>query len=136
MAPAAFFGPLGRYAYLVVFFALLAGVFHPFVADSDMATVIIGTMALFSGLAGCILVYRGVTAERVPDEFSAEPDHDNLQHATEQQTEIVEPAELQTLAGDRPAKPRRPGSRTVPIVGGFILVSVSLAYVYFIVGTA
>jgi len=52
-----------KYIYLVVFFALLAGFFHPIITDTSFDNVIIGTLVLFIGLAGGVLVYKAVTSE-------------------------------------------------------------------------
>jgi len=51
-----------KYIYLVVFFALLAGFFHPIITDTSFDNVIIGTLVLFIGLAGGVLVYKAVTS--------------------------------------------------------------------------
>ncbi|GFN41325.1 MAG: conserved hypothetical membrane protein [Marine Group I thaumarchaeote] len=52
-----------KYIYLVVFFALLAGFFHPIITDTSFDNVITGTLVLFIGLAGGVLVYKAVTSE-------------------------------------------------------------------------
>ncbi len=52
-----------KYIYLVVFFALLAGFFHPIITDTSFDNVIIGTLVLFIGLAGGVLVYKAATSE-------------------------------------------------------------------------
>lgn len=52
-----------KYIYLVVFFALLAGFFHPIITDTSFDNVIIGTLVLFIGLAGGVLVYKATTSE-------------------------------------------------------------------------
>jgi hypothetical protein len=48
---------------LVVFFALLAGFFHPLITDTNFDVVISGVLILFVGLAGSILLYRAATSE-------------------------------------------------------------------------
>ena len=53
----------GKYIYLVVFFALLAGFFHPIITDTSFDNVITGTLVLFIGLAGGVLVYKAATSE-------------------------------------------------------------------------
>ena len=53
-----------KYIYLTVFFALLAGFFHPLISDISFDMVIIGTAILFVGLAGAILVYKAATSEK------------------------------------------------------------------------
>ena len=52
-----------KYIYLVVFFALLAGVFHPLITGISFDNVIIGVIILFVGLAGGVLVFKAVTSE-------------------------------------------------------------------------
>ncbi|MEK0318368.1 MAG: hypothetical protein QQN43_02215 [Nitrosopumilus sp.] len=52
-----------KYIYLIVFFALLAGFFHPIITDTSFDNVITGTLVLFIGLAGGVLVYKAVTSE-------------------------------------------------------------------------
>jgi hypothetical protein len=52
-----------KYVYLVVFFALLAGFFHPLITDTSFNGVIVGVLVLFLGLAGGVLLYRSATSE-------------------------------------------------------------------------
>jgi len=52
-----------KYVYLVAFFALLAGFFHPLITNTSFDGVIIGVLILFVGLAGGILLYRAATSE-------------------------------------------------------------------------
>jgi len=52
-----------KYIYLVVFFVLLAGFFHPIITDTSFDNVITGTLVLFIGLAGGVLVYKATTSE-------------------------------------------------------------------------
>ncbi len=52
-----------KYIYLVVFFALLAGFFHPVITDTSFDNLITGTLVLFIGLAGGVLVYKAATSE-------------------------------------------------------------------------
>ncbi len=52
-----------KYVYLVVFFVLLAGFFHPIITETSFDNVITGTLILFVGLAGGILVYKAATSE-------------------------------------------------------------------------
>ena len=52
-----------KYFYLVVFFVLLAGFFHPLITKTSFDGVIIGVLILFVGLAGGILLYRAATSE-------------------------------------------------------------------------
>jgi len=52
-----------KYIYLVAFFALLAGLFHPLITNSSFVDVIIGVLILFVGLGGGVLLYRSATSE-------------------------------------------------------------------------
>ena len=52
-----------KYVYLVIFFVLLAGFFHPIITGTSFDTVIIGTLILFVGLAGAVLVYKAATSD-------------------------------------------------------------------------
>ena len=52
-----------KYIYLVVFFTLLAGFFHPLITNTSFDGVIIGVLILFVGLAGGVLLYRAATSE-------------------------------------------------------------------------
>jgi len=52
-----------KYVYLIFFFALLAGFFHPLITGAAFDPVIIGVIVLFVGLAGSILVYKAATSE-------------------------------------------------------------------------
>ncbi|HSG83584.1 MAG: hypothetical protein ACE5RS_02870 [Nitrosopumilus sp.] len=52
-----------KYIYLVAFFALLAGFFHPLITNTSFDGVIIGVLVLFVGLAGGVLLYRSATSE-------------------------------------------------------------------------
>ena len=54
-----------RYAYLLAFFALLAGIFYPLItARIPLDGVIQGIAALFLGLAGAILLFKGATSDK------------------------------------------------------------------------
>ena len=53
-----------KYVYLVMFFALLAGFFHPLITGSPFDSVISGVVVLFVGLVGGILVYKSATSEK------------------------------------------------------------------------
>jgi peptidoglycan/LPS O-acetylase OafA/YrhL len=53
-----------KYIYLIVFFALLAGFFHPIITRTSFDNVIIGTLILFVGLAGGVLVFKAISSER------------------------------------------------------------------------
>ena len=52
-----------KYIYLVVFFVLLAGFFHPIITGTSFDNVITGTLVLFIGLAGGVLVYKAATSD-------------------------------------------------------------------------
>ena len=52
-----------KYIYLIVFFAFLAGIFHPLINERPLDDVIFGVIVLFVGLAGSILVYKSATIE-------------------------------------------------------------------------
>ena len=52
-----------KYVYLVVFFAFLAGIFHPIINGLPIDNVIFGVIILFVGLAGSVLVYKAATSE-------------------------------------------------------------------------
>ena len=53
-----------RYAYLLVIFALLAGVFFPLITPGvSFDLVIQGIATLFLGLVGCILLFKATTSD-------------------------------------------------------------------------
>ena len=52
-----------KYVYLIVFFALLSGIFYPLITDTSFEPVISGILILFLGLAGGILLYKATTSE-------------------------------------------------------------------------
>jgi uncharacterized membrane protein YjjP (DUF1212 family) len=54
-----------KYAYLLIFFALLAGFFSPIITETSFLPVISGVVVLFVGLAGGILVYKSATFEKI-----------------------------------------------------------------------
>jgi hypothetical protein len=53
-----------KYVYLVMFFALLAGFFNPLITGASFDTVILGTLILFVGLAGTVLIFKAATADK------------------------------------------------------------------------
>ena len=53
-----------KYVYLVMFFALLAGFFHPLISGNSFDSVISGVVVLFVGLFGGILVYKSTSSEK------------------------------------------------------------------------
>lgn len=52
-----------KYVYLTIFFALLAGFFHPLITGASFDPVIIGVIVLFVSLAGTVLVYKAATSD-------------------------------------------------------------------------
>ena len=52
-----------KYIYLVAFFALLSGFFHPLITNTSFDGVVIGVLILFVGLAGGVLLYKAATSE-------------------------------------------------------------------------
>ena len=61
-----------RYAYLLAFFALLAGIFFPLITyQISFDTVIQGVVTLFLGLIGAILLFKGVTSDKRRELFIA-----------------------------------------------------------------
>ena len=53
-----------KYVYLIAFFALLSGFFHPLITNTSFDGVVIGVIVLFVGLAGGILIYKAATSEK------------------------------------------------------------------------
>ena len=54
-----------RYAYLLAFFALLAGVFVPLITyQTSFDAFIQGIATLFLGLTGAILLFKGTTSDK------------------------------------------------------------------------
>jgi len=53
-----------KYVYLIAFFALLSGFFHPLITDTSFDSVVIGVIVLFVGLAGGILLYKAATTDK------------------------------------------------------------------------
>ncbi|AJZ76027.1 hypothetical protein [Candidatus Nitrosotenuis cloacae] len=53
-----------KYVYLVAFFALLSGVFYPFIQGGTLDFTIYGVIILFVGLAGAIMVYKAATSDK------------------------------------------------------------------------
>ncbi|MDH3780601.1 MAG: hypothetical protein OES15_07070 [Nitrosopumilus sp.] len=78
-----------KYFYLIVFFVLLAGFFHPLITYTSFDGVIGSVLILFLGLAGGILLYRATTSE---------------------------------------------SKRTISLGGGFVLITISLFYIFQITG--
>ena len=64
-SPNTILSQIPRYAYLLAFFALLAGIFVPLITyQTSFDTVIQGVITLFLGLAGAILLFKGVTSDK------------------------------------------------------------------------
>jgi hypothetical protein len=53
-----------KYGYIVAFFALLSGIFYPFIQGGTLDYTILGMFILFVGLAGGILVYKASTSDK------------------------------------------------------------------------
>ena len=63
--PITILSQIPRYVYLLAFFALLAGIFYPLIASqASFDAVIQGVAALFLGLAGAILLFKGATSDK------------------------------------------------------------------------
>ena len=60
-----------KYVYLVAFFALLAGFFHPLITNTSFDSVIVGVLVLFVGLAGGVLLFKAATSEKRKGVFLA-----------------------------------------------------------------
>jgi hypothetical protein len=58
-----------KYIYLIIFFALLSGFFHPLITGQSFDVIIFGIFILFVGLAGCILLYKTTTSENKKEIF-------------------------------------------------------------------
>ena len=64
-SPNTILSQIPRYAYLLAFFALLAGIFFPLITyQTSFDAVIQGIAALFLGLVGAILLFKGVTSDK------------------------------------------------------------------------
>ena len=53
-----------KYVYIIAAAALLSGIFTPFTIDVEPQNVIFGILILIIGIAGGILIFKGVTAEK------------------------------------------------------------------------
>jgi len=63
-SPNTILSQIPRYAYLLAFFALLAGIFFPLITyQTSFDVVIQGIVTLFLGLIGAILLFKGVTSD-------------------------------------------------------------------------
>jgi len=64
-SPNTILSQIPRYVYLLAFFALLAGIFFPLITyQTSFDVVIQGIVTLFLGLAGAILLFKGVTSDK------------------------------------------------------------------------
>ena len=64
-SPNTILSQIPRYAYLLAFFALLAGIFVPLITPQvPFVPVIQGVAALFLGLAGAILLFKGASSDK------------------------------------------------------------------------
>jgi len=64
-SPNTILSQIPRYAYLLAFFALLAGIFVPLITyQTSFDAVIQGIATLFLGLTGAILLFKGVTSDK------------------------------------------------------------------------
>ena len=64
-SPNTILSQIPRYAYLLAFFALLAGIFFTIITyQTSFDAVIQGIATLFLGLAGAILLFKGVTSDK------------------------------------------------------------------------
>ena len=64
-SPNTILSQIPRYVYLVAFFALLAGIFFPLITYQKSFDIVIqGIATLFLGLAGAILLFKGVTSNK------------------------------------------------------------------------
>ena len=64
-SPNTILSQIPRYVYLLAFFALLAGIFFPLITyQTSFDVVTQGIAALFLGLAGAILLFKGVTSDK------------------------------------------------------------------------
>ena len=53
-----------KYVYLIAFFALLSGFFHPLITNTSFDSVVIGVIVLFIGLTGGVLLYKSAISEK------------------------------------------------------------------------
>ena len=64
-SPNTILSQIPRYAYLLAFFALLAGIFFPLITyQTSFDGVIQGIATLFLGLAGAILLFKAATSDK------------------------------------------------------------------------
>ena len=64
-SPNTILSQIPRYAYLLAFFALLAGIFVPLITyQTSFDAVIQGTATMFLGLTVAILLFKGTTSDK------------------------------------------------------------------------
>ena len=64
-SPNSILSQIPRYAYLLAFFALLAGIFYPLITyQTSFDLVIQGIATLFLGLIGAIILFKGISSDK------------------------------------------------------------------------
>jgi len=64
-SPNTILSQIPRYVYLLAFFTLLSGIFFPLISSQTSFDVVIqGIAALFLGLVGAILLFKGITSDK------------------------------------------------------------------------
>ena len=64
-SPNTILSQIPRYVYLLTFFTLLSGIFFPLITNQSSFDVVIqGVAALFLGLVGAILLFKGATSDK------------------------------------------------------------------------
>ena len=58
-----------KYVYLIIFFALLSGLFYPLINNSSFQPTLVGILTLFVALLGGILLYKATTTETKKEIF-------------------------------------------------------------------
>ena len=58
-----------KYVYLIIFFALLSGLFYPLINNSSFQPTLVGILTLFVALLGGILLYKATTSETKKEIF-------------------------------------------------------------------
>jgi hypothetical protein len=53
-----------KYVYLIIFFALLSGMFYPVITHSNGDSVVEGVLILIVGLAGAVSVYKAGVSDK------------------------------------------------------------------------
>lgn len=94
-----------KYAYLAAFFALLSGFFHPIITETSFGVVLVGTLVLFTGLLGGILLYKAVMM----------------------QDEEAKPSKKGRSSGRKRYSGRK---QAALLAAGFVLIIISLASIY------